>query len=284
MNVKAFLVDALGGALDLGIATPDDVLRHVTPDLLAEYLPRPLWARLLTACLGAPRVDAQLVVETIGVPNLCEHVPSPIIWACIAEVAARALGKSVTASGVITTTAAVAAPVVPAAKPTTGPIRIPLAPPPPEAPPPASRTQTGNLAPIAGPAIPAPIAAASEVVDDVDFVDERPAPRTGRVPAAQRFRQSSTGVAPRPLGGTTRRPQVNAGPATASTSTTPAPAPVATRNPRRISTEVSEAETETSVDEWRGKEIAVDDSQLVDWQAETTTSGDEDFGDLRNKR
>jgi hypothetical protein len=80
MNVKAFLVDALGGALDLGVATPDDVLRHVTPDLLAEYLPRPLWARLLTACLGAPRVDAQLVVETIGVPNLCEHLPSPIIW------------------------------------------------------------------------------------------------------------------------------------------------------------------------------------------------------------
>ena len=60
MNIKAFFVDALGGALDLGIGTPEDVLRHVTPDVLAQHLPRPLWARLLTACLGAPRVDAQL--------------------------------------------------------------------------------------------------------------------------------------------------------------------------------------------------------------------------------
>ena len=95
MNIKAFFVDALDSALDLGIGTPDDVLRHVTPDVLATHLPRPLWARLLTACLGAPRVDAQLVVETIGIPNLCEHVPTSIIWACIAEIGARSLGKSI---------------------------------------------------------------------------------------------------------------------------------------------------------------------------------------------
>ncbi|HEX8108337.1 MAG TPA: hypothetical protein VF516_11450, partial [Kofleriaceae bacterium] len=98
MNIKAFFVAALSSALDLGIAVPDDVLRHVTPDVLAAHLPRPLWARLLTACVGAPRVDAQLVVETIGVPNLCEHVPAPIIWACIEELALRALGGVVIAA------------------------------------------------------------------------------------------------------------------------------------------------------------------------------------------
>ena len=75
MNVKAFFSEALGQALELGIGTPEDVLKHVTPELLATYLPKPLWARLLTACLGASRVDATLVVETIGVPNLCEHIP-----------------------------------------------------------------------------------------------------------------------------------------------------------------------------------------------------------------
>src|SRR5687767_14503109 len=91
VNAKGFFVAALSSALDLGIATPEDVLRHVTPDVLSLHLPRPLWARLLTAALGAPKVDAQLVVETIGVPNLCEHVPSPIIWACISEIAARSL-------------------------------------------------------------------------------------------------------------------------------------------------------------------------------------------------
>ena len=32
-------------------------------------------------------------METIGIPNLCEHVPTSIIWACIAEIGARSLGK-----------------------------------------------------------------------------------------------------------------------------------------------------------------------------------------------
>jgi hypothetical protein len=63
VNVKAFFSEALGQALELGIGTPEDVIKHVTPDLLATYLPKPLWARLLTACLGASRVDATLSHE-----------------------------------------------------------------------------------------------------------------------------------------------------------------------------------------------------------------------------
>ena len=94
MNVKAFFSDALGQALELGIGTPEDVLKHITPDLLAQYLPKPLWARLFTACLGASRVDATLVVETIGIPNLCEHIPASVIWQCIAEIGARSLGQA----------------------------------------------------------------------------------------------------------------------------------------------------------------------------------------------
>jgi hypothetical protein len=66
VNAKAFLVDALTSALDLGLATPDDVVRHVTPDVLAAHLPRPLWARLLTACFGAPHVDAQRGATSSG--------------------------------------------------------------------------------------------------------------------------------------------------------------------------------------------------------------------------
>ncbi len=92
MNATAFLVDALTSALELGVATPSDVLRHLTPELLAAHLPRPLWARLLTACLGAPRVDPQLVLETVGIANLCTHLPAPLVWGCLAELGARALG------------------------------------------------------------------------------------------------------------------------------------------------------------------------------------------------
>ncbi|HEY1553938.1 MAG TPA: hypothetical protein VGF94_03840 [Kofleriaceae bacterium] len=264
MNVKAFFVSALGGALELGIGTPDDVLRHVTPEVLAQHLPRPLWARLLTACLGAPKVDAQLVVETVGVANLCEHVPATIVWACIAEIAARALGKSSEQP------TAIPAPIVesksapaPAAK---SGARVALAPAPPLD---APRRPTPPPSPaVQGPAIP-----------PVEHADEpaRPAP-------SQRFRQASTGIGRvGATGAAARRPQAQAAPA-------PAPAPAsqpAARVPGRRGSTEAESETETSVEsgDWRGKEIAVDDSQLVDWSSENTSDvRDEDFGDFSRKR
>src|SRR4029079_2206689 len=97
MSITRFFVDALGSALALGLATPEDVLRHVTPDVLSVHLPRPLWSKLIAACLAAPRTDARLVVETISVANLCEHMPKPILWACLSEIGQRALGKSLLA-------------------------------------------------------------------------------------------------------------------------------------------------------------------------------------------
>jgi hypothetical protein len=257
VNIKAFFVAALSSALDLGIAVPDDVLRHVTPEVLSVHLPRPLWARLLTACVGAPRVDAQLVVETIGVPNLCEHVPAPIIWACIAELAQRALG------GVV-----IAAQGAPSSRPNSAPVPatrpIPLATPPP--PPAEFRASTASAAPVAvGPSIPAPLPGDS----DGDAGRTRLAP-------SQRFRQSSTGIG-RLAANNARRPQAQAAPAP------PPPEPVVDRSaaaPRvkRGQTE-SDDEVETFIggkDDWKNV-LAVEDEQLVDWSAadETVTNGDE---------
>jgi hypothetical protein len=113
MSVTKFLTAAIGAALELGVGTADDVLRHVTPDVLGQHLPRPLWARLITACLGASKTDAQLVVDTIGVANLCEHMPGSVMWNVLADIAQKALGRSssvmpgkgATASGVITSPA-----------------------------------------------------------------------------------------------------------------------------------------------------------------------------------
>ena len=252
MNLKAFFVDALQSALELGIGKPDDVVRHVTPDVLSQHLPRPLWARLLTACLGAPRVDAQLVVETIGVPNLCEHIPASIIWACIADIGARSIGKP--SDDVV--------PLVAAKSTPSG--RVPLAPPPPEAAAPAAPGRASSSSPVPGPAIPAPAKEQSrEPLADLisELEADTPAPPRPRTATSQRFRQSATGIN-RPLGTAgARRPQAVATPAR----------PVA----RRGGTEADQ-ETETAVEngQWAGREIAVDDSQLVDWQAD---SGDDDF-------
>jgi hypothetical protein len=261
VNAKGFFVEALSSALDLGIATPDDVLRHVTPDVLSAHLPRPLWARLLTAALGAPKVDAQLVVETIGVPNLCEHVPTSIIWACVAELAQRAL------SGVpvqpISKQAAVTPPAMKSAP-------IPLTTPPP----PEIKRDTpprGTPLPAAAPTIPKPADGLADVVAALES-DERqtmPSGRT-RTPTGPRFRQVGTGAGR--LGAlNTRRPQA------------PVPAPdeaaraaaAAAKAVHRGPTEVDEVEIEVK-DDWKNS-LAVEDEQLVDWQAseETVTTGDE---------
>jgi hypothetical protein len=59
--------------------------------------------------------------------------------------------------------------------------------------------------------------------------------------------------------------------------------------PRRHGTELTpDPEPETAVGgDWGGKEIAVDDSQLVDWQTDVGTAspitGDDDFSDLGNR-
>jgi hypothetical protein len=261
VKLKEFLVDALGSALELGIATPDDVLRHVTPDVLAQALPRPLWARLITACLGAPRVDAQLVVETIGVPNLCEHVPSATIWAVVADIGGRSLGQAVAP--------VVAAPERASGVPVATPARAsaPLVSPPPEAAAAVAHAAPPAPAPV-GPSIPAPVnQPLADLINELES-DERPiTPTRGRAPASQRFRASSTATGR--LGAREmRRPQAQV----------PAPAPAPARHSRRGATEVTETDTETSVDggDWR-ESLAVEDSQLVDWQAteETQTSNDD---------
>lgn len=276
MNAKAFLSDALGQALELGIGTPDDVLKHVTPEILATYMPKPLWARLFTACLGASRVDAQLVVETLGIPNLCEHVPASILWQCIAEIAARSLGQSSSAPPPILTRSRISEPSISTSasvSPSVSPSSSMLAPPP-EAmePPVAAGTQPGT-----GPGIPSPL---NDLISELEQDDRPSASQTtpdrlrARTPTSQRFRTSNTGIGR--LGQTQQSAQQQRRP---QAPVTPAPG-----RPRRTGTEVEDVETQVG-DDIRVREIAVDDSQLVDWQSsETTSSTDEDFSDIARKR
>ncbi len=287
--MKTFCVDALQGALDLGLAVPDDVLRHVTPDVLAAHLPRPLWARLLTAALGAPKVDATLVVETVGVANLVEHIPTALIWRSIQDVAARALTGKLPAMIVSTTTpplgSAVVKPTAPERPtPTPAPSRFaaksPLAPPPPEAVPhsvsaaPSRPVGASPSRPTAsGPSIPAPAAEPfAEMVSELERDGgAQPAGVIRARPPTGRFRNASTGIG-RPGTPQQRRPQAQAAP----------PAPVAGAKPvvRRGQTEGND-EVETDVSDFRERELAVDDSQLVDWSASEETSAGDDFGRKR---
>src|SRR5262245_15740092 len=156
-----FMVTALSSALELGIGTADDVLVHVTPDVLAQHLPRPLWARLITACLGAPKVNAQLVVDTIGITNLCEHMPQPIMWSILADIGLRALGKSSGAVvAAVPASASKSQPVAASlAAPGTGPVTSPTPTPAPQ--PESPRARTPSRQPFGRPSIGSNAGAAS---------------------------------------------------------------------------------------------------------------------------
>ena len=269
MNIKPFFGDVLGQALELGIGSADDVLRHVTPDVLATHLPRPLWARLLIACLGAPKVDAQLVIETIGIANLCEHVPSTIIWTVIAEIGARSIHGGQPVAAPIMTRASLTnnKEAGPPTRPTPPPMTSVLAPPP-----------AIHDKPVPGndklPPVNEPLA---DLITELEADDRPITPTRPRTPTAQRFRQSNTGIGRLGASAQQRRPMVAASTPTSASSS----ASTLATKPRRTGTEVEDVESES-----RSREIAVDDSQLVDWQSTETTqaSVDDDFSDIGRKR
>ncbi len=283
MNATAFLVDALTAALELGVATPADVVRHLTPERLAAHLPRPLWARLLTACLGAPRLDAQLVLETVGIANLCAHLPAPLVWGCLAELGARALGgafptgpSTFVASAPVVTRAPPAVTAPPAA--TAPPVATPLAigsPPPPEPRPVAPEPRPVLAASIPLPSI-EPRGEAAEA--------ERPAslPTRVRTPTSQRFRQAVTGLGRLTAG--QRRPQAQASAPEyspdhgADHGPDPGAGIVAeiARHVRLGETEVEAVAADVrDPDKWK-RQLVVDD-ELVDWPMnESTATADVD--------
>jgi hypothetical protein len=109
---RRFLFEVLSTGLDLEMIAPEDVLAHVTPEVLAHHLPIALKARLLQASLAAERMTPKLVVEVVGVDALVEHAPLPVLWACVRACAARQLhGQADDALGSSLGIAAVAAAV-----------------------------------------------------------------------------------------------------------------------------------------------------------------------------
>lgn len=282
-RAKSFFIDALTSAFDLGIATPDDILRHVTPDLLGQHLPRPLWARLLTACIGAPKLDAQLIVETVGVGNLCEHMPVGVMWSVLTEVAARALGGELPARPAAAPSIAASTPSAPGSRIAATTPATPLAvasPPPPE-----TRTGITPAPPPRGPKIPGPkddLQSLADVVDALHAEDEAIRPPTrSRTPTGQRFRQTSTNIGR--LAANQRRPQAavpaptpEIDPATEPTRPPRAPATTVRRSETEVEVEVETEAGGTNTGDWRNA-LAVEDDQLVDWSSsdETQTSGED---------
>lgn len=264
MSLTLFFVDAFTSALDRGIAVPADLIRHATPEVLSVHLPRQLWARLLTACLGAPRVDAGVIVDTIGIPNLCEHLPKPLLWTCLAELAATALGAPREPAMAPTAVASSAPTPTPAPVAPRAASADTLLPPPPSARRPGSSADEPRTAPAAAPAEPAAL------------FDSGPA----RAPTRQPARPLGTSRSAVAAGASTRRPQVAATPPTPPPGATPAaavPSP-----PRSLARDLDfEVETDIHMD-WKDKEPIPVTDEMVDWPAAEETVGGAQLD--RNKR
>lgn len=277
---RAFFATTLARALELGVATPDDLLVHATPDVLSLHLPRGEWQKLIAACLAAPRTDARLVVETITVPVLCEHVPLPILWACLAQLAQRALGRGLVAPPpAVTAAPPVAAP--PVATPPTVVAAAP-APAPAPVPAPAPRASTADERTVEAvrPSAPAPTPPAPSVSAPVAAAPLPAAPsRAAATDGASRARTAE----PAPLGDPPAPPRAGNGtPRTTLGARRPqAAAAIPARKPDgrapagRAST-ATDFEIETDLgDTWKKEPEPVDDDQLIDWsQNEETQTGE----------
>lgn len=252
-NLKPFFVVAFGQAIELGIATHADVIRHVTPDVLAAHLPRPLWARVIAACLGAKATDAKLVVETITLVELAEHIPHTILWACLHEIGTRALGG----------TSTYVAPPKP----------IPLA----VAPPPEILAAGTGTTPVTA-TQPSPV-----VIPEPEPVAAPPSASRTRTATSQRgFRPSSTNIGRLANSGPATPPPAST--ASTSASATRRPQASAAANPpshddtnppteRKGARATTANDFDVNVDDWKSA-LAVEDEQLVDWSSsEETVTG-----------
>ena len=80
----------LAAALDNNILQPEDVLKQVTPEVLATHLPPDVMSNVLAASLSTGLMNAEVILRTAGPDVLSRYVPSDVIWATIEAAAARA--------------------------------------------------------------------------------------------------------------------------------------------------------------------------------------------------
>ena len=86
-NRRQWMSILLEEGLRLGVLEPADLLGHMTPSVLATDLPPAVVASLLQAGLSGGGFNADVVISTLGVPTLAEHLPHSVIWACVSQAA-----------------------------------------------------------------------------------------------------------------------------------------------------------------------------------------------------
>ncbi len=84
---RTWLAIVFEEAFNLGVLSAEDVLRHMTPAVLATDLPPTLVASLLQTGLDEGSFNSELLVDHLGSRALAEHMPMPVLWSCLNEAA-----------------------------------------------------------------------------------------------------------------------------------------------------------------------------------------------------
>ena len=79
----------LDSGLTENIFGPDDVLGHVTTEIMANHLPPEVMSKVLQSSLAAGAMTPDRVLETLTPEVLAEHIPLPVLWKCVAEAAEK---------------------------------------------------------------------------------------------------------------------------------------------------------------------------------------------------
>lgn len=92
-QARELLRRAVGAGLRETVLMPDDVVRHVDAKVLGHHFPDALTTKLLEVSLAAGKMNPELIVETLGVEAIAKHAPTPVVWACLVELAQSLLAE-----------------------------------------------------------------------------------------------------------------------------------------------------------------------------------------------
>jgi hypothetical protein len=87
---EQWLAVVLAAALDNDIMTPEDVLHHVSPEILAAHLPPDVMSNVLASSLKAGVMTAEVILQTAGPDVLSRYIPPNILWSSIQAASRRA--------------------------------------------------------------------------------------------------------------------------------------------------------------------------------------------------
>jgi hypothetical protein len=87
---RRWFASIIQAGLDERIFSPDEVLAHVTPDVMAHHLPPAVLGAVLESSLAAGAMTPDRVLQTLTADLLAQHIPHDLLWRCVAEAAVRA--------------------------------------------------------------------------------------------------------------------------------------------------------------------------------------------------